>query len=97
MTYRSEHSRVQRIADMKTGDLVVVVSTPGLSSSSDGIKVRPGEVLQCIDRSEGGAVVARPDGTRILVDDVTGHGIAVRLFWDPAEGWLPDTELERPS
>jgi hypothetical protein len=82
---------------MKTGDLVVVVSNPVLSSSHAGIKIRPGEVLQCIDHPESGTIVARPDGTRILVDDSIGRKIEVRLFWDPAQGWLPDSDLDRPS
>jgi hypothetical protein len=97
MPNRSNVSGVLRVADLETGDLVVVVSTAVVSSGLNGMKIRSGEVLQCIDRSESGTIVARADGSRILVDKSDGRLVDVRHFWDMTPRRLSEGEKERAS
>jgi hypothetical protein len=81
---------------METGDLVQVRVVPIQSPVRHGTHpVRPGEILQCIDRSESDTLVARPNGTQFRVSHALGNAVEVRLYWDPTRGWLPD-EMKEP-
>jgi len=98
MSTDPQTSRVRRLADLETGDLVQVRSDVNGSTSGEGApRLRPGEVLQCIDRSESGTLVARPDGTRLQVGHVRGMAIEVQLFWDPIRAWYRDDAQDQVS
>jgi hypothetical protein len=51
-------------------------------------------VLQCIENGPDGTLVARPDGSRLLIEPSIGARVQVQLFWDPRIGWIPDEVRE---
>jgi hypothetical protein len=91
MVIRSENPAEQRLVDMESGDLVQVTAVPGGEPIMvGGIRLRAGEILQCIENSSEGILVARPDGARLMIDRSLADSVHVQLFWDPIKGWVPD-------
>ncbi len=98
MTTNARPRNVRHLAEIDAGDLVMVCGIPTMSPSGNGApRFRVGEVLQCIDHSARDTLVARPDGSRFLVDHALGMEIEVRLFletnrsWDLDEMWGHDS------
>lgn len=89
MPVRSEALDSHRLVDAESGALVVVLFIPAVLPPPPGGRVRPrlGEVLHCIGNSPDGTLVARPDGSRIVVDPTLGASIWVRNFWGPVRRW----------
>lgn len=79
------------LADLDAGDLVLVCAGPATSATGKrNTRFRPGEVLQCIDRSDRDILVATQDGTRFRVVRAVGMKIEVRLFWETGRMWELD-------
>jgi hypothetical protein len=76
--------KVLRLAEIQHGDLVMVSGSSLVPPQEDGApRIRVGDVVQCIDRSDRNTLVARPDGSRFRVGHALGMEIEVELFWDP--------------
>ncbi len=74
------------------GDLVQVtgLDEAGRSATGASLALREGEVVQCLRNDVDGVLVARADGTRVLVCLGTARAIGIR--------WFPETlEIEEPK
>lgn len=74
------------LADSSPGDLVrVELVRVGVTMPRCGWMdrhVRPGETLQCVDDGEAGLMLARSDGTRLMIPHDCARSVGVRFFRD---------------
>lgn len=71
------------LADLSHGDLVRVGHIRFLDEPDPrcrGVDLRTGEVVRCVENADGAILLARSNGTRVLLPDSCARAVSVRLF-----------------
>lgn len=75
------------------GDRVQVQhrDVPGGWGAAEPMELQPGEVVRCLRNDEDGVLIARDDGSRILVPVQSARKVGIRWFPDSSE---PDESID---
>jgi len=84
VSYSKSAKTSMHLVHTTPGDLVQLgaLDEPLLSGAGVRLDLREGEVVQCLRNDSHGVLVARRDGTRILVPVMSAQEVGVRWFPD---------------